>query len=147
MLLPGNKENHLITYNWQNIISMNSNIFSIIHISLIRKINIFLYLKKVLLPSKLQKCVSRETLNIVNCGVSYHDSLCIIIFFNFKKTGIHKISLHYYDSFTLIWCFIFFNTLFDCLIVHRTESIYTTDLTKYMYLCKHFLIPPYTYPI
>lgn len=88
MLLPGNKENHLITYNWQNIISMNSNIFSIIHISLIRKINIFLYLKKVLLPSKLQKCVSRETLNIVNCGVSYHDSLCIIIFFNFKKTGI-----------------------------------------------------------
>lgn len=88
MLLPGNKENHLITYNWQNIISMNHNIFSIIHISLIRKINIFLYLKKVLLPSKLQKCVSRETLNIVNCGVSYHDSLCIIIFFNFKKTGI-----------------------------------------------------------
>lgn len=88
MLLPGNKKNHLITYNWQNIISMNSNIFSIIHISLIRKINIFLYLKKVLLPSKLQKCVSRETLNIVNCGVSYHDSLCIIIFFNFKKTGI-----------------------------------------------------------
>lgn len=88
MLLPGNKKNHLITYNWQNIISMNSNIFSIIHISLIRKINIFLYLKKVLLPSKLQKCISRETLNIVNCGVSYHDSLCIIIFFNFKKTGI-----------------------------------------------------------
>lgn len=46
MLLPGNKKNHLITYNWQNIISMNYNIFYIIHISLIRKINIFLYSKK-----------------------------------------------------------------------------------------------------
>lgn len=78
MLLPGNK-NHLSNHlQLQNIISMNSNIFSIIQISLIRKINIFLYVKKMLLPSKLQKCVSRETSNIVNCRVSYHDSLCII---------------------------------------------------------------------
>lgn len=143
---------------------MNSNIFSIIHISLIRKINIFLYVNKCYYLTNYRNAFRHtDTSNIVNCRVSYQDSLCIIkildeekkrrvyfnsisIFLNFNKTGIKSvyiIMIHLH----LFGVLFFFNTLFDCLIVHRTESIYTTDLTKDLYLCKHFLIPPYTYPI
>lgn len=65
MLLPGNKIINLITYNWQNIISMNSNIFSIIHISLIRKINIFLYVKKSVITFQTSEMRFGEKLQIL----------------------------------------------------------------------------------